>query len=72
MFDLQAWQSHQLPAMRQYEVSTRPTKLAQAYEGVGYFSRKVRAIEVLIDGHGIVQENAFQCFSWCKCADLVS
>src|SRR5260370_37391768 len=39
-------------------VSTSPTKLAQAYKDADYFSRNVRAIEVLVDRQGIVQGKA--------------
>jgi len=49
LFELQAWLGHQSPATTQHYVSTSPTKLAQAYKDAGYFSRNVRAIEVLID-----------------------
>ena len=49
LFELQAWLGHQSPATTQHYVSTSPTKLAQAYKDAGYFSRNVRAIEILID-----------------------
>jgi hypothetical protein len=49
LFELQAWLGHQSPATTQHYVLTSPTKLAQAYKDAGYFSRNVRAIEVLID-----------------------
>ncbi len=49
LFELQAWLGHQSPATTQHYVSTSPTKLAQAYQDAGYFSRNVRAIEVLVD-----------------------
>ena len=53
LFELQAWLGHQSPATTQHYVSTSPTKLAQAYKDAGYFSRNVRAIEVLIDQNAI-------------------
>jgi integrase len=53
LFELQAWLGHQSPATTQHYVSTSPTKLAQAYKDAGYFSRNVRAIEVLIDRDAI-------------------
>ena len=49
LFELQAWLGHQSPATTQHYVLTSPTKLTQAYKDAGYFSRNVRAIEVLID-----------------------
>src|SRR5258708_2029488 len=49
LFELQAWLGHHSPTTTQHYVSTSPTKLAQAYKDAGYFSRNVRAIEVLID-----------------------
>ncbi len=53
LFELQAWLGHQSPATTQHYVSTSPTKLAQAYKDAGYFSRNVRAIEVLVDRNAI-------------------
>jgi integrase len=53
LFELQAWLGHQSPATTQHYVSTSPTKLAQAYKDAGYFSRNVRAIEVLVDRDAI-------------------
>jgi hypothetical protein len=53
LFELQVWLGHQSPATTQHYVSTSPTKLAQAYKDAGYFSRTVRAIEVLIDREAI-------------------
>ena len=53
LFELQAWLGHQSPATTQHYVSTSPTKLTQAYKDAGYFSRNVRAIEVLVDRDAI-------------------
>lgn len=64
LFELQAWLGHQSPATTQHYVSTSPTKLAQAYHDAGYFSRNVRAIEVLIDQQAIVQGQAAQGVPW--------
>lgn len=64
LFELQAWLGHQSPATTQHYVSTSPTKLAQAYKDAGYFSRNVRAIEVLIDQQVIVQGQAAQGIPW--------
>lgn len=49
LFELQAWLGHQSPVTTQHYVAASPTKLARAYRDAGYFSRNVRAIEVLID-----------------------
>lgn len=64
LFELQTWLGHQSPATTQHYVSTSPTKLAQAYKDAGYFSRNVRAIEVLIDQQAIVQGQAAQGVPW--------
>jgi hypothetical protein len=64
LFELQAWLGHQSPATTQHYVSTSPTKLAQAYKDAGYFSRNVRAIEVLIDREAITSGAAANGSPW--------
>ena len=64
LFELQAWLGHQSPATTQHYVSTSPTKLTQAYKDAGYFSRNVRAIEVLIDRDAITSEAAANGSPW--------
>ncbi|MGZ3645787.1 MAG: tyrosine-type recombinase/integrase [Ktedonobacteraceae bacterium] len=64
LFELQAWLGHQSPATTQHYVSTSPTKLAQAYKDAGYFSRNVRAIEVLIDRDAITSGAAANGSPW--------
>jgi hypothetical protein len=64
LFELQAWLGHQSPATTQHYVSTSPTKLAQAYKDAGYFSRNVRAIEVLVDQNAIMSGAAAEGSPW--------
>jgi hypothetical protein len=64
LFELQAWLGHQSPATTQHYVLTSPTKLAQAYKDAGYFSRNVRAIEVLIDQNAITSGTAASGSPW--------
>ncbi len=64
LFELQAWLGHQSPATTQHYVLTSPTKLAQAYKDAGYFSRNVRAIEVLIDQNAITSGAAASGSPW--------
>jgi integrase len=64
LFELQAWLGHQSPATTQHYVSTSPTKLAQAYKDAGYFSRNVRAIEVLVDRSAIMSGAAASGTPW--------
>ena len=64
LFELQAWLGHQSPATTQHYVSTSPTKLAQAYKDAGYFSRNVRAIEVLFDRNAITNGAAANGSPW--------
>jgi len=64
LFELQAWLGHQSPATTQHYVLTSPTKLAQAYKEAGYFSRNVRAIEVLIDQNAITSGAAASGTPW--------
>ncbi len=65
LFELQAWLGHQSVATTQHYVSTSPTKLAQAYKDAGYFSRNVRAIEVLIDRDAITSGAAANGSAFC-------
>src|SRR5437899_5405016 len=62
--ELPAWRRHQSPATTQHSVLTSPTKLAQAYKDAGYFSRNVRAIEVLIDREAITSGAAANGSPW--------
>src|SRR5207302_6951823 len=55
---------HQSPATTQHYVLTSPTKLAQAYKDAGYFSRNVRAIEVLIDQDAVTSGAAASGTPW--------
>ncbi len=64
LFELQAWLGHQSPATTQHYVSTSPTKLTQAYKDAGYFSRNVRAIEVLVDRDAITSGAAADGSPW--------
>jgi len=64
LFELQAWLGHQSPATTQHYVLTSPTKLAQAYKDAGYFSRNVRAIEVLVDRNTITSGAASNGSPW--------
>ena len=64
LFELQAWLGHQSPATTQHYVLTSPTKLAQAYKDAGYFSRNVRAIEVLIDQDAVTSGAAASGTPW--------
>ena len=64
LFELQAWLGHTSPATTQHYVLASPTKLAQAYKDAGYFSRNVRAIEVLIDQNAITNGMAASGSPW--------
>jgi hypothetical protein len=64
LFELQAWLGHQSAATTQHYVSTSPTKLTQAYRDAGYFSRNVRAIEVLIDRDAVTSGAAANGSTW--------
>ena len=64
LFELQVWLGHQSPATMQHSVLTSPTKLAQAYKDAGYFSRNVRAIEVLVDREAITSGAAASSSLW--------
>ena len=49
LFELQAWLGHRSPASTQFYAKISAQTLTRAYADAGYFSRNVRAIEVLID-----------------------
>jgi Phage integrase family. len=49
LFELQAWLGHRSPQSTQFYAKISPTTLTRAYTDAGYFSRNVRAIEVLVD-----------------------
>jgi integrase len=49
LFELQEWLGHATPAATQHYAKITPTKLAKSYSDAGYFTRNLRAIEVLID-----------------------
>ena len=43
------WLGHSTPAATQHYAKITPTKLAKSYADAGYFTRNLRAIEVLVD-----------------------
>lgn len=49
LFELQEWLGHRLPSSTQRYAKITPTKLMKSYSDAGYFSRNLRAIEVLIN-----------------------
>lgn len=49
LFELQEWLGHSTPAATQHYAKITPTKLAKSYADAGYFTRNLRAIEVLVD-----------------------
>jgi hypothetical protein len=49
LFELQAWLGHRSLTATQHYAKLTPTTLAKAYSDAGYFTRNLRAIEVLID-----------------------
>jgi integrase len=49
LFELQEWLGHRMPSSTQRYAKITPTKLMKSYADAGYFSRNLRAIEVLID-----------------------
>jgi integrase len=64
LFELQAWLGHSSPQTTQYYARITPTRLAKAYADAGYFTRNVRAIEVLIDQDAIISGAAAQGQPW--------
>jgi integrase len=53
LFELQAWLGHRSPRSTQFYAKISAQTLTRAYTDAGYFSRNVRAIEVLIDRDAI-------------------
>jgi integrase len=49
LFELQQWLGHTTPAATQHYAKITPTKLSKSYADAGYFSRNLRAIELLVD-----------------------
>src|SRR5260370_13955151 len=49
LVELQEWLGHRMPSSTQRYAKITPTKLMKSYSDAGYFSRNLRAIEVLID-----------------------
>lgn len=49
LFELQEWLGHRMPSSTQRYAKITPTKLMKSYSDAGYFSRNLRAIDVLID-----------------------
>lgn len=49
LFELQEWLGHSSPESTRHYTKITPTKLAKSYQDAGYFSRNLRAVEVLID-----------------------
>src|SRR5258708_6225854 len=49
LFELQEWLGHRMPSSTQRYAKITPTKLMKSYADAGYFSRNLRAIEILID-----------------------
>jgi integrase len=58
LFELQAWLGHRSPQSTQYYAKISPTTLTRAYTDAGYFSRNVRAIEVLVDRDAVTSGEA--------------
>jgi site-specific recombinase XerC len=53
LFELQEWLGHATPAATQHYAKIAPTKLAKSYADAGYFTRNLRAIEVLVDQESV-------------------
>lgn len=49
MFELQERLGHSSPESNRHYTKITPTKLAKSYQDAGYFTRNLRAVEVLID-----------------------
>jgi hypothetical protein len=64
LFELQEWLGHRMPSSTQRYAKITPTKLMKSYADAGYFSRNLRAIEVLIDQDkvrsGVVADEAWK------------
>lgn len=53
LFELQEWLGHKSPESTRHYARITPTKLLKAYVDAGYFTRNVRAVEVLVDQDAI-------------------
>lgn len=60
LFELQRWLGHKWANSTQHYLDISPTKLAQSFRNAGYFTRNVRAIEVLVDREIVVSGKAAQ------------
>lgn len=52
-YELQEWLGHRMLSSTQRYAKITPTKLMKSYADAGYFSRNLRAIEVLIDQESV-------------------
>ena len=64
LFELQAWLGHRSPASTQFYAKISAQTLTRAYTDAGYFSRNMRAIEVLIDRDAITSGAAGRGEPW--------
>jgi integrase len=64
LFELQAWLGHSSPSATQHYAKITPTKLAKSYADAGYFSRNLRAVEVLIDQTAVANGAAMAGEPW--------
>jgi integrase len=51
--DLQQWLGHKTPNTTRFYAQVTPTRLAQSFTDAAYFTRNLRAIEVLIDQNAV-------------------
>jgi hypothetical protein len=64
LFELQAWLGHRSPQSTQFYAKISAQTLSRAYADAGYFSRNVRAIEVLIDRDAVASGAAASGEPW--------
>jgi hypothetical protein len=64
LFELQAWLGHRSPQSTQFYAKISAQTLTRAYTDAGYFSRNVRAIEVLIDRDAVASGAAASGEPW--------
>ncbi len=64
LFELQAWLGHRSPQSTQFYAKISAQTLTRAYIDAGYFSRNVRAIEVLIDRDAVASGAAASGEPW--------
>jgi integrase len=64
LFELQAWLGHRSPQSTQFYAKISAQTLTRAYTDAGYFSRNVRAIEVLIDRDAVTSGAAASGEPW--------